>query len=410
MTRLSLISPHQHGFMKGRSCNTQLLTVLEHWTDILDNNTPIDVIYFDFKKAFDTVPHKRLLHKLKSYGIGGNVLNWIREFLTGRTQRVVVNNNTSTWAEVCSGVPQGSVLGPILFVLHINDLPDKVSSFIKLFAEDTKIYRPILNSSDIANIQKDIDEMVQWSKDWLLQYHPQKCSKLRLGPEQPGTTYHMADEHGTVTEIKESKSEKDLGVHIDNHLSFDDHIRLTVSKANKQLGLIRRAFEYLDAEMLGDLFKSRIHPILEYGNNVWNPRLKKHKDLIEGVQRRATKLIGSLRHLSYEERLRKLNLPTLCYRRKRGDMIEMYKFMNNKYDVDHTWIKMDNDNRTRGHNYKLKTQRCRTLNRQHTFGNTCRVTRPWNSLPQHIVEAPSLNSFKARLDKHWTDQKFSLLD
>ena len=177
----NLFSTKQHGFMNGRSCVTQLLSTIEWWTEHLDNNEAIDTIYFDFKKAFDTVPHQRLAQKLHKYGISGNICKWIVNFLKDRKQRVLVNGKASEWAEVLSGVPQGSVLGPILFIIYINDLPECVSSCIKLFADDTKLYRVASSTQDCEKVQEDIDALQDWSKQWLLQFHPQKCKVLRVG-------------------------------------------------------------------------------------------------------------------------------------------------------------------------------------------------------------------------------------
>ena len=153
----NLFSKHQHGFMKGRSCITQLLSAIEAWTEALDDGQCIDTIYFDFKKAFDTVPHQRLAAKLKKYGTSKQIYNWIVDFLKNRKQRVLVNGSPSDWSDVISGVPQGSVLGPILFILYINDLPECVNSSIKLFADDTKIYKTVETPTGCQTIQNDID-------------------------------------------------------------------------------------------------------------------------------------------------------------------------------------------------------------------------------------------------------------
>ena len=145
----NLLSPHQHGFIPHRSCNTQLVNVMDQWTSSIQSGIPIDVIYFDFRKAFDTVPHSRLLLKLAAYGISGNVLKWIKSFLVHRKQRVVINGEFSQWSSVNSGVPQGSVLGPLLFAIYMNDLPTRVKSSLVLFANDTKLFHCIKSPNDV---------------------------------------------------------------------------------------------------------------------------------------------------------------------------------------------------------------------------------------------------------------------
>ena len=171
------------------------------------------------------------------------------------------------------------------------------------------------------------------------------------------------------------------------------------------LGLIRRSFSFIDNEIFNLLYKSRFRPILEYGNTIWYPILKKDADAIENVQRRATKLIPGLQKMEYSSRLRTLKLPSLKYRRKRGDMIETYKFLNDIYNTEHSWLKLD-DSSTRGHSLKLTKIRCNTELRKHTFSN--RIVNDWNSLTEHVISAPSTNSFKSRLDKHWENIMYDI--
>ena len=182
MRQNKLLSNKQFGFLRGRSMVLQLLVVLDKWTEILDQGGVIDVIYCDFMKAFHKVPHNRLLHKLQSYGISGKVLNWIRAFLLNRRQRVRVQGSFSGWQKVTSGIPQGSVLGPLLFVIYINDLPSVVTnSDPYLFADDTKLFKGIFNASDCAHLQQDLDRMCEWTNTSLLKFHPDKCKQMRIG-------------------------------------------------------------------------------------------------------------------------------------------------------------------------------------------------------------------------------------
>ena len=315
-----LISNKQFGFIGGRSTTLQLLRVIDEWTEILDNGGSIDVIYFDFMKAFDKVSHSRLILKLKSYGIGGVLLDWLKSFLTDRKQRVGVNDEYSEWTEVPSGVPQGSVLGPVLFVVYINDLPDKVTgdSMLYMFADDTKLYRAILDVSDTEILQQDIDNMDEWSREWLMDFHPLKCKVLKMGK----TIADLHDIFNPYTlrqhQLEVVDHEKDLGVTMDVDLIFDKHISNKINKANGIVGLIRKSFIHLDEESFLRLYKALVRPHLEYANSVWAPRFKRQVEVIENVQRRATKLIPDFKDLTYEERIRKLKLPTLKYRRLRG--------------------------------------------------------------------------------------------
>ena len=306
-----LISRQQHGFTKGRSCVTQLLDVTDAWTEILDEGGSIDIIYMDFMKAFDSVPHQRLLAKLSAHGIQGKVLEWIQAFLSERGQRVVVNGTSSQPAPVTSGIPQGSVVGPMLFVMYINDLPDVCTSNVKLFADDTKLFTRSDDEAATTAMQEDLNRLKQWSNDWLLRFHPQKCSVLKLGSKKSGTKYTMkekgnGEEHEIV--LEEHVVEKDLGVYVDNALSFKEHVIRSTAKANKVVGIIRRTFDFLTDDLLVRLYKSLVRPLLEYGHSVWQPQHKTLCSDVEDVQRRATKLLASIRDKPYPERLATLRL------------------------------------------------------------------------------------------------------
>ena len=163
-----LFTDKQYGFMSGRSTSLQLLAVLDKWTEVLDSGSTIDCIYMDFRAAFDTVPHKRLISKLQAYGLSTQIIQWITSFLDSRVQRVDINGQTSDWKNVTSGIPQGSVLGPILFVMFINDLPDLIKSEVFLFADDTKVFSVNKSVKDAEQLQSDLDALEEWSNKWLL--------------------------------------------------------------------------------------------------------------------------------------------------------------------------------------------------------------------------------------------------
>ena len=170
-----LLSDCQFGFRRNRSTVLQLLTVMEDWTEALDNNLQVDTVYLDFRKAFDSVPHKRLIKKLEKYGITGNLLKWLKNFLNERKQRVVINGKSSKWSDVLSRIPQGSILCLLLFIIYINDL---VGSVCKLFADDCKLYRNIESEADMMELQEDIERLCKWSRDWLLGFDIKKCKVI----------------------------------------------------------------------------------------------------------------------------------------------------------------------------------------------------------------------------------------
>ena len=400
LTTNDLLVHNQHGFTLGRSCTTQLLHAMDYWTSSLDNNIPVDILYLDFRKAFDTVPHCRLFIKLAAYGIRGKLLDWIKSFLTNRQQKVVLNGASSEWSRVYSGVPQGSVLGPLLFNIYVNDIPSVVNSETLMFADDTKIFRKIQSQSDFLQFQQDISNLLAWSVKWQLKFNLSKCFIFHLGPDHFYGDYYLDG-----VQISPNSIVRDLGVTMDYYLKFHEHTNLTITKANRVLGLIRKTFYCREPDMITKLFKSLIRPILEYGNLIWGPHYVADQQAIEGVQRRATKLISSISHCPYPERLRILNLPSLNYRRLRGDMIFLYQIT--RHNSDSSLLDLFQPaltTSTRGHNFKYFKPRCNTRYRSNFF--SYRTIDNWNNLPSYIVNADSINSFKNLLDNYYFDSLF----
>jgi hypothetical protein len=399
----NLFTDCQFGFRQKRSTTLQLLLAVEEWTAYMDEGLPVDAFYLDLRKAFDTVPHRRLLTKLHAYGIRGNLLRWIEGFLSGRTQQVMVGGSKSEQVPVESGVPQGSVLGPTLFIIYINDLPEQVRSRLLLYADDSKLYRAIREEQDHATLQEDISALQDWSDRWLLAFHPDKCHVMTLGGRSQETDheYRMRAPNGQVT-MERSTLEKDLGVLVDCKLTFGDEVASRAKKGRQIAAIIRRTFTYLDEKMFAQLFKALVRPHLEYAVAVWSPYLRKNIKELEDVQRRATRQIPSLKGLDYGERLKRLRLPTLEQRRRRGDMVEVFKILSGCYDIDSAkFFAKTQNHRTRGHTLKLEKTRSRTMQRQQVFSQ--RVVNDWNALPEEVVTAPSLNCFKSRLDKFWAE-------
>jgi len=404
----NLFSNRQFGFMEGRSTSLQLLNVLDDWVKVLDEGGVIHAIYMDFMKAFDTVSHQRLLFQLKNYGINTKICEWVKSFLTGRKQAVKINSSISEWHEVTSGIPQGSVLGPILFVIFINDLPDCVNSSPYMFADDTKIYREIRSINDRNMLQNDLDKLFNWSCNSRLKFHPGKCKVLEISSkytqQQVKPQYVLQDYNGNSVPLGVASHEKDIGVIFESSLNFSMHIQSKVSKANQIVGLIRRSFINLTESIFVFLFKSLVRPHLEYANSVWNPFHKKEIDSLENVQRRATKMLPNLKELSYPDRLRKLKLPSLRYRRLRGDMIETFKIVHGYFDpiVAKGLIHLSDNHITRGNQFKLLKRRSRLDICKYSFSH--RIVDIWNNLPDSVVNATSINCFKNRLDRFWSNQ------
>jgi len=403
-----LLSDSQYGFTSGRSCITQLLTTVNDWMVDLEDGKPVDAIYLDLRKAFDTVPHQRLLNKLKGYGITGSLLAWIKDFLSDRTQYVKVNNASSSNTEVSSGVPQGSVVGPTLFIYFINDMPDVVDCMVRVFADDTKAYTSVESETKKTMLQDSIDKLVQWTDKWLLHFNSTKCKVIHMGKNNPNFEYFMND--GVTVRLLESvQCERDLGVIVDEDLSFEDQINDVVKRANRISGLLIRTITYKDKSIMVPLFKALVRPILEYGNAVWCPKLKKHIIEIENVQRRFSKCIIGHKNLTYEDRLKFFGLPSLEYRRLRGDMIEVFKILHHMYDPKTTQTLLHKTDSlltvTRGHDLRLTKRSVKSSRYQHFFTN--RVINTWNSLPQEAVSVGSVNAFKGRLDKFLANKMYS---
>lgn len=377
-----LLDTRQFGFLQRKSTTSQLLSCMEEWSSALGDQDYIDVVYLDFAKAFDTVPHAKLLYKMNMYGLTGMILEWIKAYLAQRTQRVNVNGTLSSWKDVTSGVPQGSVLGPLLFLIYINDLPKAISTACcVLFADDTKIYRVVKTHSDSLLLQTALNDLSTWVKKWDLRLNTNKCAVLHLGRKNAC--------HGYVLDgarLAASDCERDLGVFVDKELKFSKHIdRLNVN-ARRLMGQMYKVFKNRDIQFHLMLFKSYIRPILEYASPVWNPYLMKDRLKLEKIQRSFTKKLPGLSHLSYSERLQHLHLQLLEERRVKIDLAQVYKIVNGLDDLDYSDFFVDSPaGITRGHSLKLFYVKCRRTGRLNSF--TMRCVRRWNALPERAVQA-----------------------
>ena len=395
----NLFDKCQHGFRNKRSCVTQLLEVLNDFSKMVENGDCIDVIYLDFSKAFDTVPHQRLINKLKAYGIEHNILTWIESFLSNRKQRVRVNSAYSEYTPVSSGIPQGSILGPLLFIIFINDLPKDTSCTCKIFADDTKLYNSDKNHS---LLQRDLLSFFKWSEKWLLKFNKGKCSVLHMGKNNRKEKYYM--DSNLTEELKTIESEKDVGVTFSTDLKFNLHINNVIKKSNQLTGLIKRSFTYIDKEMLLKLYKSMVRPHLEYANVIWHPFYKKQLVALEQVQRRFTKYIPGLKDMPYYERLEVLNLPSIKYRQIRGDLIQTFKIIHNIDNLTCSDFFTFSEIHTRNPTLKINKEHAQCNSRKNFL--SIRVNNLWNSLTVDTRTSDSVLSFKKNIDRELAAKKY----
>jgi Reverse transcriptase (RNA-dependent DNA polymerase) len=393
----NIISKHQHGFLRKHSTTTNLLESTHDWIVGLGCANNIDVVYIDFSKAFDSIVFSKLLFKLQNCGISGRLLAWLSSFIHGRSQCVVLENCFSTVSYVISGVPQGSVLGPILFLVFINDVISICcgDTIVKLFADDLKLYS-IFNRTDYSSdLQHSIDELFKWSNLWQLQINLNKCQVLKIRTK----CNSVVSSHYSLNDfvLSNVKLVNDLGVYVDSNLSFKHHIATVVTKARQRAGVFFRGFASRSLDIVRKTFVTYIRPILEYNSNVWNPTHKYLIDQIENVQRKFTKRISSISNLSYLERLSILELETLELRRLRFDLVQYYKIFNNLtslcpadfFNVHQPTLSSRAPAPTllkplNTPNYVLSTFFYRSLD-------------SWNSLPLHMKQCTSLNMFKSNI-------------
>ena len=391
----NIILKSQHGFQKNKSCLTNLLEYVNFITGQLDKGFSVDVIFLDFAKAFDKVSHRKLIIKAESLGIRGDLLNWISNWLKNREQRVILNGFKSEWTSVDSGVPQGSVLGPLLFILFINDIESGLENKVWKFADDTKIVSNVHLLEGNFSLQKDIDKVEAWAESWSMQFNVNKCKIMHIGHNNINFNYSMNSQWLDFCE-----AEKDLGVWFSSNLKQSKQCIEARNKASRVLGFINRNVEYKSREVILKLYKSYVRPHLEYCIQAWKPHLSRDVTMLESVQRRATRMIPGLSLLSYEERLKELNLFSIERRHIRGDMIQIYKIIHGLDRLDFsTFFELTRDvipYNIKGHSLLLKVKESRLDIRKYFF--SVRAVSLWNKLSEMTVSSRSLNVFKINLD------------
>ena len=399
----NLITSNQHGFMPKRSCLTNLLEFMEDVTNTADNGSSVDIIYLDFSKAFDKVPHQRLLKKFEAHGIQGKILGWVEAWLRDRRQRVVINNTSSEWEKVLSGVPQGSVLGPVAFIIFINDLEKVVDSILslKIFADDTKLAAVVDSPHDRQKLQHSLDNLCKWAKDWGMLFNTEKCHVMHVGQNNPKNAYTM----NTAT-LSTINIEKDIGVMIHDSLKPSVQCTTAANRARTVLIQLSKAFHFRDKNVFIRLYTRYVRPHLEFSVQAWAPYTQHDIDALESVQMKAISMVSGLKSASYLDRLKELKMITLKARRKRFDLIQVFKIMNKIDNVrsDYWFDRTQNNSvgsvvtRARADPNNLVKKRCRHDNRKNFF--SLRVVDDWNELPTAVKESVSLNRFKRNLDAY----------
>lgn len=316
----AVISPKQHGFCRGRSTTTNLMELTSYINSSFYNSQQTDVIYTDFSKAFDKVNHELLFVKLSAIGFTDNFLKWIKSYIMNRRQRVIFNNSKSNYIDVISGVPQGSHLGPLLFLIFINDLPNAIKYCnILMYADDVKIFSRIANNQDSTFLQADLNNFCNWCDLNLMELNLNKCKLMTFTRYSPFVTKYYIN----GTELSAVESMLDLGIYFDKKLNFNTHVIFAANKAKGVLCFIKRwAKEFRDPYVTKNLFTTLVRPILEYGSVIWDPQYNVYIKKIESVQKQF--LLFCLSHFQwnpavnlppYRSRLALISLPTLKSRR-----------------------------------------------------------------------------------------------
>ena len=385
------INPAQFGFMQNRSTTQQLLTFL---SNVFTVHHQLDTIYLDISKAFDTICHSQLLHKLSIYNISGKLWFWFKNYLSDRFQFVSINNVHSHLLPVISGVPQGSILGPLLFILYMNDLPDMIHwSRALLFADDTKCFRHIKSSDDEQSLQNDLNNLASWSATSHLSFNPSKSTHLSFN-QKISTSYNIGG-----NPINTTHSHKDLGVIVSDNLNWNIHHDAILSKAYRTLGLVRRTFSStIPTSVKVKLYTSLIRSQVLYCSPVWRPHLIKDIKKLEQLQRRATKYILNDYVSDYKARLTNLRLLPLMYIFEISDILFFIKNLKNptnNFNIN-TYISFAVGN-TRSCGVKLRHNAALTNKERHFYFN--RISRLWNSLPIINLNL-SINTIKSQLKQY----------
>ena len=396
----NIIFSSQHGFRGKHSTCSNLLEAVADWTRNIEDKNGTLVAYVDFQKAFDKVSFPKLIHKLSHIGIKGKVLDCVSSFLYDRTQRVKVDNVFSNEVSLISGVPQGSVLGPVLFIIYVNDIVYKqpAATVSKLYADDLKSYTTVRDSAylnDIKSFSDTLAHVHDWSLIWQLPVAGQKCQWMYISNTKAIVEHNEQFILGDDVLVETTES-LDLGLIFTKSLNFHHHIAKVSSKAKSLIFLLKKRFLSKNPDYLILAYKTYILPKLNYCSSVWSPSTACDIMLLESVQKSFTKKLTGYEDLSYKERLRKSGLKSLELTRLYADLILCYKILHNLIVVDtRKMFDFDSYNGPRSHGLSLRAHKARTELGLNSFSyRTCSV---WNKLSPNTVWSPTLKMFKRHL-------------
>lgn len=399
----SILNENQHGFRAKRSCESQLLMTTNEIAKWMNNNVQVDIAILDFAKAFDKVAHKRLSLKLKYYGIDGTTRTWIDSFLRKRVQRVVVDGEVSKSSHVTSGVPQGTGIGPTLFLVFINDIADNLNSTTRLFADDCVLHRPIRTEQDHQLLQEDLDTLVHWSNTWQMEFNISKCAIMQATNKRHKTNFPYKMK-GQTLEIVDHQPY--LGVELSSNLKYNLHIDQSCKKASRALGFLKRNLKHCPPSVKERAYTSLVRPKLEYCSTIWNPHTSRNINKLESVQKNAARFVLN-KPLDYKkpesssQMVKQLNWETLQQRRNTSDVILMYKIVHHLIAVPvyHHPIMAGVTSTRQSHSAKFQTIGA-NIN-AYKFSFFPRTIILWNSLPPPVIAIPDLDTFKVAIKEQY---------
>ena len=399
-----ILTPLQSGFIPGDSTVNQLVSLYDEFCKALDDGKEIRCVFCDISKAFDRVWHAGLLHKLRQIGLSESLVDWFSSYLDSRRQRVVFNSKTSDWKNIDAGVPQGSILGPILFLIYINDIVDDIHSKIRLFADDTSLYLIVDNPNETAErINSDLERINVWSKQWLVDFNPSKTKSLNMTRKLHPTKHPRL--HMDNTEITEVEHHKHLGLILSKDGRWHHHIQSITSKAWQRIGLLRQLKFALKRNTLEHIYTCFIRPLLEYADIVWSNCTIEEGNALESVQTEAARIIlGVTKLCNITKMYDDLNWERLETRRRHHRLILFYKMKNGlSPNFLSTLIPQQV---TESSSYNLRNAQdyhpifARTSLYRNSFLPS--VIRDWNNLPITLKNSETLGIFKSRLSHKQT--------